>query len=107
MANIKLRQELEKRIARRCILDLIEAGYTVSVYDGEEVTVKCSTKGTEILAAMMTTDEDYLFAMDANGKREGWVRFIYGNSGWDVINDYTVNLEDALKRTNALIERYA
>ena len=107
MANIKLRQELERRIARRCILDLIEAGYTVSVYDGEEVTVKCSTKATEILKAMMTTDEDYLFAMDDKGVRRGWVRFIYGNDGADVINDYTTNLDPALKRTNALIERYA
>src|SRR4030095_6813035 len=104
--NIKLRQELERRIARRAILHLLAAGYSVTVYDGEERTVNASTKTIEVLKAMMTTDEDYLIAIDAEGKERGWIRFVYGNDGWDVINDYTVNLEPALTRTNALIERY-
>ena len=28
---------------------------------------------------------------------EGWVRFVFGNSGYDVINDYSTNLEKFLK----------
>jgi hypothetical protein len=35
----------------------------------------------------------------------GWVRFIYGNDGWDVINDYTTNLEPVIAGVNALAEK--
>jgi hypothetical protein len=34
----------------------------------------------------------------------GWVRFIYGNDGWDVMNDYSTVLEPYLIKTNALID---
>src|SRR3546814_19107852 len=52
------------------------------------------------MAAMFATDEDYLFAMkpDEAGKmeRQGYARLIYGNEGWDVMSDYTTNLESEL-----------
>ncbi len=35
----------------------------------------------------------------------GWVRFIYGNDGWDVISDYTTNLEPVMKLVQPLIDR--
>jgi hypothetical protein len=33
------------------------------------------------------------------------VRFVYGNDGYDVINDYTVDLEDVLKSVNEYADR--
>ena len=61
---------------------------------------------------MMTKDEDYLYAHRPDGQLKytgvydgyGWVRFIYGNDGWDVINDYCVTFEPHLVKTNALID---
>jgi hypothetical protein len=98
--SVKMRQHVERDIATATIKGLLDAGYNVSVFDGEETTVKRSTDAALILAAMFTTDEDYLYAGCAKtcheDRRHGWVRFIYGNDGWDVINDYTVNLEQAL-----------
>lgn len=109
--NFEKRRELEKKIARSAAEDLIAAGYSVSVYDGEEVTLKESTDIKAILKAMFTTDEDHLYAMaqgeDGKSKRVGWVQFTYGNDGWDVISDNTVNLEDALANTTALAEKLA
>jgi hypothetical protein len=100
---------LEQVIARRCINDLINAGFVVSVFDGEETTVKHSSDRRAVFAAMGTTDEDYLLAHrpgDAHGSRtKGWVRFIYGNEPEYVINDYTTSLEPVLVRTNALIAK--
>lgn len=29
--------------------------------------------------------------------KNGWVMFVFGNDGWDVISDYTMNLEDILQ----------
>ena len=81
----------------------------MAVFDGEEIALEASTDVRAIIAAMFSTDEDYLFAMtpgeDGKLKRAGWVRFIYGNTGFDVINDYTTNLETVLAGTNALADQ--
>jgi hypothetical protein len=108
--SIKLRQELERRIARAAIRGLLAAGFEVSVFDGEEEALPRTDNPGAILAAMMTTDEDYLIAHKPGAPNvrggAGWVRFIYGNDGWDVINDYTVNLEAALTQAHKIAERY-
>jgi hypothetical protein len=39
-------------------------------------------------------------------KEFGWVRFIYGNGGWDVINDYTTNLEPWMTNVDAIADQY-
>lgn len=107
--NVETRQKIERQIARKTAKDLIAAGYSVAVFDGEEIALEASTDVRAIMAAMFSTDEDYLFAMtpseDGKMKRAGWVRFIYGNTGFDVINDYTTNLETALAGTNALADQ--
>jgi hypothetical protein len=111
----------EKLIARRCIDDLLAAGFTISVNDGEETTLHRCTDPLAILDAMATTEEDYLYLHQDGARSEvrdppgvfsagsaptGWVRFIYGND-CDVINDYTTNLETVMAGTNALVDRLA
>ena len=88
-------QEIEKQIARKVIDDALAAGYTIDVFDGEEFPLKNSTDAEQILAAMFSTDDDRLFLN--RGGKTAWVWFIYGNSGWDVISDYNVSLEEVLK----------
>ena len=104
-AVLDRRIKIEKQIAARCVRDLIAAGYSLGVHNGEEITIHHSTDAKAILAEMFSTDEEHLkvYKMDGpQGKRDwfGWVFFVYGNDGWDVINDYTTNLEEALKGTN-------
>lgn len=104
--GVKARQKIEKQIAASAIADLIEAGYEVTVNDGEEDTVERSTEPGKIAEAMMTTDEDYLIVyLPGVPARAGWVRFIYGNDGPDVINDYTLSLEKVLAKTFELAEQ--
>jgi hypothetical protein len=82
---------------KHCIVDLLDAGYSASVYDDGELIVKASIDLTAILAAMATTSKDWLYVCDRiTGERVGWVRFILGNNGPDVIRDYTANLEPVL-----------
>ncbi len=95
---------LEKLLLERCIADLLDAGFQVSVFDGEDYPIKRSTDAAAILAATRSTDEDYLYAYrPLQDGVAGWVRFIYGN-GEDAVSDYSTNLEDVIKRTNALAE---
>ena len=94
--QVAKRIAIEQKIVRRCASYLLGAGYVLSVYDGEKITLKYSTCLRAIMDAMMTTDEDYLIASTKEGesyKHIGKVYFVYGNDGPDVINDYSVSLE--------------
>ena len=108
-------QQLEGAIMAQVILDALVAGYSISVDDGEDEHMPQQTLG-DILAIMGATDcGDWLrFADPANqGKRVGWIHFIYGNDGYDVIADYSANpatetlLANAERLTDALAEQAA
>lgn len=92
-------------VIRKCIRTLLQAGYVLSVNDGENVTLKNSGNVKDIFAAMQTTDEDYLLVSSKGSDVHfGWVRFIYGNEPWEVINDFSTNLSAALAPVNAFCE---
>ncbi|EPN2857542.1 hypothetical protein ACTWP0_003996 [Citrobacter freundii] len=40
-------------------------------------------------------------------ERAGYVHFVYGNEGWNVISDNSLSLEPALEAATALSESYA
>jgi hypothetical protein len=101
---LKNRIKLEQRIVKLTVDTLLKDGYSLAVFDGEETTAITTDKKT-LIDALMETDEDYLFVYEAGVKaRFGWVRFVYGNDGYDVINDYTTNLDEALAGVNAYAE---
>lgn len=91
----------EKRIVGKLVTELLEIqGLTLSVNDGEEVTVKRSTDAAQIYAALSSTGEDYLIVHEL-GMTDRWVRLIWGNDV-DVISDYHVKLERYIAGANAL-----
>ncbi|MDE3023052.1 MAG: hypothetical protein KGI54_14585 [Pseudomonadota bacterium] len=87
---------VELKIVRKTAQALLKAGYSISVHDGEEVTLSKSQSFKEIMRAVMTTDEDCFFVYK-NGSRDSFIYFVYGNDGLDVISDYGVSLESVLK----------
>ena len=109
--SVKMRQEVERKIAQAAITQLLASGFVLGVFDGEETVLTHSNDAAAVLAAMFTTDEDRLFVYKQDGpqgKRDwfGWALFIYGNDGWDVVNDYTTNLEPIMAEADALAEKY-
>ena len=84
-------RRLERLVLFRLIKAALWAGCNISLYDGEEWVIKRSTDRRALLAASMSTDEDYLRIRTANGVIVGVVVLVYGNEGWDVISDYTDN----------------
>ena len=103
--NLQTRIAIEKRIVHRVVKDALRAGYSVSVFDGEEFTLNHSTDSKTILAALMTTDEDTIRLHDKDGNYQGAVFFVYGNDGYDVIADYSVALEEFLTGANEYAEK--
>ena len=41
----------------------------------------------------------------AGGWEQGWVYLVYGNDGWDVLADYTVNLGPSMQPANELSDQ--
>ena len=55
-----LRHRHERAIAERLVTDALAQGFQVSVNDGEAWVVKRSTDSKAIMAALFSTDEDYI-----------------------------------------------
>lgn len=113
--SVKMRQMVEREICLQVVASLLEAGYSLGVNDGEEITIHHSRDAKEIERALFTTDEDYLYVYaadnhDADSTPNYWVRFVYGNDGWDVVCDYLTALESVIGEgtaTQKLIDKYA
>lgn len=95
---------MELRIVRRVVRDLKAAGYDLflDVADNEP-PMEINTK-TEKIAELFQLDDAVVFVH--KGQRSaGWVRFVFGNDGYDVVCDYTTNLEEDLKGASELADK--
>lgn len=103
-------RRMERAIARRFIKIALKQGYLISVDDGtdNDMVLKQSNDPKVILDAMFSVDDERLFLYRPGAKDEhweGWVYFVYGNDGWDVICDYTGRLEPLMERVNKLSDK--
>ena len=87
--NVEQRQKIERRIVKAVIKSAIDAGGSVSLYDGGEWTVKKSRDAKVLANAIMSVDEESLRIHNAAGESIGTVYLVYGNDGYDVICDHT------------------
>lgn len=112
------RIQLEQRIVRKVVDALLKAGYALATDQGDHRfydEVNPTTKRSDILADCGETDDEYLGvfkAEEATGERRvvqplGYVYFVYGDNGHDVISDYTVNLEAVLQPVLDYCDRLA
>jgi hypothetical protein len=99
-------QEVERKIATAVITAAIAAGYSITVDDGDDDVIVRSKDIEAILASMFSTGQDTLY-MYQQDRCFGWVLFIYGWGGWDVINDYTTNLEPIMGEAKAISDHYS
>jgi hypothetical protein len=104
--TLERRIEIERLIVKKICDDAIAKGYLVSLHDGECFVVKRTRDVTKIMENMMATDEEQLWIRSATGEYLGHVFLVYGNSGWDVINNHSDNaaINDLLVGANDLAE---
>lgn len=103
--SIEKRIELEKTIIQKLIEDALALNYKVSVFDSEEWCLKRSSSFVDIMEAVMSSDEDLLRFRSAQGAYMGAVQLVYGNSGYDVISDYTESLDALIAGAEALANK--
>jgi hypothetical protein len=104
--SVRMRQEVEKKIATAFIESALSAGLFINIDNGGddlELPKQTNDKAL-ILKTMFAADEDrvYVYKNETDKKAIGWVYFVYGNDGWDVISDYTVNLGE--EKLNLMVE---
>lgn len=101
------RRYIEQKIAKRVVGDLLAAGFSITVNDGEEDILESSDDPFAILHAMFgaatATDDNVLVVEHRTSPRSGWVRFVWGN-GEDCLPDYTTNLDPIIEPVYAWIE---
>jgi hypothetical protein len=114
--NLETRIKIEKRIASTIVKSAIAQGYSVTIDNGGgwegDYEIEGATQAAPAIRALMATDEETIIF--CKGPRKvGAVFLVYGNDGWDVISDHTVNaetysiLQPALNLANKLEQQYA
>jgi hypothetical protein len=112
MSMIKIRQIVEREISTAVVDALLNEGFALSVDYGDGESAVFSSKAL-ILKAMFQGDEDRLYVyrspVGSGDKPVAWVYLVYGNDGWDVISDYTVNLEKFIGkgRVARIVDKYS
>jgi hypothetical protein len=102
--------EIERLIVSQVVKDALTQGYRISVDDGgDEYAVNSSTNYNEVMEALMNTGNDKIYLYTKDSVEFGWIDFVYGNAGWDVISDHTTNIEHKttiLHEANAIAKQY-
>lgn len=124
--KLEARIAIEKRIVKHLVKELLDLKFMVSIYDGEEVAIKRSTDLNAIMAETMACDVEWIevwrLRLDTDKPLSdalhpksalrkfthvGNIMLVYGNDGYDVINDYHTSLEQCMPKTLALVDELA
>ncbi|MGJ7541557.1 hypothetical protein [Variovorax sp. LT1R16] len=100
-AAVRDRIVIERAVVRHAATALIAAGFELRLHDGEDYATERTTSVDRIMAELMATDEERLYAYAPGGKFHGSVYLVYGNDGYDVITDNSVSLAVHLEATDA------
>lgn len=106
---IDARIACERKVVRRTVRTLLAAGYAITVNNGEDAPIRRSKSINAIMAEVQACDEEWLHVLrqDETGawKRIGTIFLVYGNSGPEVIADYSTSLETVLEPVMAYCEK--
>lgn len=89
------RQRIERNIVTLIVENAISKGYSISGFDEEEDVFQRETDPAEIMKNVMHVDAETLIFHRPDGTYAGFVFLVYGNDGYDAINDHTATDEIA------------
>lgn len=100
---------IENDLTTRTVDALLAAGHALQINDGDELRPEVPTRDRQVMIDELGEVDDEFLTAFFNGENmpegkclpDGYVRFVYGNDGYDVISDYTTNLEALLAPVNA------
>lgn len=81
----------ERTAARKLVSAALQAGYKISVNDGEEWVVRNSTNSIEVLEALCSTGSDTLRMSLPDGTFIATFWLVWGNGGEELVADFSDN----------------
>jgi len=106
--EVAIRQVIERTIVTAVVEDALAAGYALQEDEDGLITIDAK----EMLDLLFNLDDAFVHFI-AVGEEDGvkiedsigWVRFVFGNDGWDVISDYSLTVEPILARANLISDK--
>ena len=97
--NSKIIRKIEEQITRELLLTANDKGWSCIGYDYGDGFMK-DTDYENIVDTCLNVDDLYLVFLSPDQSRKAWVRLVYGNDGYDLINDYslTEGFEDSVMK---------
>ena len=89
------RRQTERIIVRAILTKAKREGYAISLDNGEEIIKLSPLKTVKAMIEECFSVDDEALLLEKDGKK-GWVSLVYGNTGFDVICDYSPRLDDFL-----------
>jgi hypothetical protein len=87
--NDKITRKIEERITRELLLTANDKGWGCVGFDyGDGFTRE--TQYEELVDTCLNVDDIFLVFQSPDQNRRAWVRLVFGNDGWDLINDYSM-----------------
>ena len=98
--DIQTRIQVERRIIRNAICELIEGGYGVSTFaDNVSITISGPSDRLDRFVDFLMDEDAPSISVMQGETRLGLVEFSLGESGWNVLGARSPLLDDALKAT--------
>lgn len=101
--------KIDREIASQVIDDALKLGYNLSVFNGgDDPEIAHATDRQAILENMFACDAD-IIKVYKDKAFIGFVEFIYGNDGYDVISNSScsIRIEQILQNANELSHKFA
>lgn len=100
------RIEMEKIIGSTLVDELIAAGYEVTINNGGETNeLPYTVDAAAVKAAMRATDEEHIHVRTRDAYI-GWIFLVYGNTGYDTVCDYTINLTAIVDKLDGIVTAF-
>lgn len=107
------RQQVERILVKAYITALQNAGFALHgvANSAEEDIVKTRIVKVALEEAFATDEAHVFFELDGKG-RKGWLFFVLGNGGWDVLTDYSCPddfplFAQTIESLDPLVDKYA
>lgn len=105
--DVRGRIQTERAVCRKLIRALHAAGYKLRVVSTDDYETKVGEGEAGLMRALFNLDDAFLVPHTVCGTPHGWVRLVFGNDGWDVVSDYTTDLEPVLAPVNDYADSFS
>lgn len=95
---VRQRAEMELKVVRAVIADLRSAGFVLRISDGHDYG-EGAVSDEQAIDEIFNLDEAYIHCFRLSPEPVAWIHLVMGNDGWDVVCDYTTNLEPVLTKS--------